>query len=117
MSKSEDPEELSGDLGRESLESVLRGLAARGETGVLEVTAEGRKTTLEITGGALSAARASDDEGVAALGHVADATTGSFVFDSRNTGPAHLRGTPEEVLRAARAASAELAAIRTQIPN
>jgi len=115
MSKSQDPQQLSGDLGRESLESVLRGLAARGETGVLEVTVEGRKTTLEITAGALSAARASDDEGVAALGHVADATMGSFIFHSRPTGPANLRGTLEEVLRAARAAAAERA--RTDSPQ
>lgn len=117
MSESKDPPALSGDLGREPLEDVLRGLAARGETGVLEVTAEGRKTTLEITAGELTAARASDDEGEAALGHVVETNEGSFVFHKRHTGSANLRGALEEVLQAARAVAEELRAIRAEMPN
>lgn len=117
MHESKGPPALSGDLGRDPLEGVLRGLAARGETGVLEVTAAGRKTTLEITAGELTAARAPDDEGEAALGHVLETTEGAFVFHQRQTGSANLRGTPEEVLQAARAVAEELRAIRAEIPN
>jgi hypothetical protein len=117
MSESNGQPALSGDLGREPLEKILRLLAVRNDTGVLEVKAEGRKTTLEITAGDLTAARASDDEGEAALGQVVGAREGAFAFHLGRTGSANLRGNLDEVLQAARAVADELGAIRAEIPN
>jgi FHA domain-containing protein/uncharacterized protein DUF4388 len=117
MSAPKDAHVLSGHLGIQSVEDLLRLLSARRETGVLDVQTEGQKTILEITGGELTAARTTDDEGERALGYVLQARRGDFAFYRGPTGTRNVSRGLDEVMEAAREVAAELAAIRKDIPN
>lgn len=108
---------LSGNLEHFPLEEVLRFLSTRKRTGTLQVKADGQKTSLEITGGELTAAHRPDDEGEIALAYIVDSQRGTFTFHSGATGPRELHGTLDELLERARAMATELAALRAEIPS
>lgn len=106
---------LNGSLTEFSVEHVLRLLELSGRTGTLVVRASGRRSAIEVTSGAPTAARGDDPE--LALASALDASEGTFQFKPGPTGAPNLTGSLDDLLRQAREAAEGLAAIRRDIPG
>lgn len=108
---------LSGSLLDFPLEGVLRLLESSRKTGVLEISAEGERGTLEMTDGSLTAARYGEDVGDVALGQILGLEQGSFSFRAGDTGDRNLSGSIDMILERASEERSKLLEIRRSIPD
>ncbi len=108
---------INGTLADFSVEQILRLLALSEQTGTLQVRTPRQSARLEVTTGAVTAARSGDEEGEAALGAILGGRAGTFSFRPGRTGARMLHGELDELLARARAAAEELAQVRADIPD
>lgn len=107
---------LSGSLAEFSVEQILRFLELSGQTGTLVVRTHQTRASIEVTRGAVTAARGEEDP-EAALGLVLGSGEGTFAFSAGPTGEPQVTASLDELLARARAKAAELLEIRSAIPD